>query len=58
MADSFTTEAFTLLALAIVAIIIRIIARITTVGVRNFQLDDYLMPLAAVRPSFLCRMTF
>ncbi|KAF7122907.1 hypothetical protein CNMCM5793_001018 [Aspergillus hiratsukae] len=48
MADSFTTEAFTLLALAIVAIIIRIIARITTVGIRNFQLDDYLMPLAGV----------
>ncbi|RHZ49765.1 hypothetical protein CDV55_102517 [Aspergillus turcosus] len=48
MADNFITEAFTLLALAIVTIIIRIIARITTVGFRNFQLDDYLMPLAGV----------
>ncbi|KAF7174023.1 hypothetical protein CNMCM5623_006329 [Aspergillus felis] len=48
MADSFTTEAFTLLALAIVVIILRIIARISTVGFHNFQLDDYLMPLAGV----------
>ncbi|EAW08923.1 uncharacterized protein ACLA_098650 [Aspergillus clavatus NRRL 1] len=47
-ADSFTIEAFTLLALAIVTIIIRVIARATTVGFRNFQLDDYLMPLAAL----------
>ena len=48
MADNFVTEAFTLLALAIVTIIVRMIARITTVGFRNFQLDDYLMPLAGV----------
>jgi hypothetical protein len=48
MGDSFTTEAFTLLSLAIVVIILRIIARFFTVGFHNFQLDDYLMPLAGV----------
>lgn len=50
MGDSFTTEAFTLLSLAIVVIILRIVARILTVGFHNFQLDDYLMPLAGVCP--------
>jgi hypothetical protein len=54
MGDSFTTEAFTLLSLAIVVIILRIIARFFTVGFHNFQLDDYLMPLAGVRPVALC----
>ncbi|KAH1978961.1 hypothetical protein KXW88_007481 [Aspergillus fumigatus] len=48
MGDSFTNEAFTLLSLAIVVIILRIVARIMTVGLHNFQLDDYLMPLAGV----------
>ncbi|GAB1200689.1 hypothetical protein APSETT444_010064 [Aspergillus pseudonomiae] len=46
--DDFTIEAFTLLALAIVAIGIRIAARWITAGPRNFQLDDFLMPLAGV----------
>lgn len=53
MGDSFTNEAFTLLSLAIVVIILRIVARIMTVGLHNFQLDDYLMPLAGVRSSTL-----
>ncbi|KAF9887271.1 hypothetical protein FE257_010399 [Aspergillus nanangensis] len=48
MADNFTIEAFTLLGIAIVAIIIRVVARWFTAGPRNFQLDDYLMPLAGV----------
>ncbi|KAL4875428.1 hypothetical protein BJY04DRAFT_232695 [Aspergillus karnatakaensis] len=44
----FNIEAFTLLALAVVAIGIRVAARWTTAGPKNFQLDDYLMPLAGV----------
>ncbi|KAL2826912.1 hypothetical protein BJY01DRAFT_262214 [Aspergillus pseudoustus] len=46
--SSFDTEAFTLLAFAIIAIAIRIVARWTVAGPKNFQLDDYLMPLAGV----------
>ncbi|KAI9933775.1 hypothetical protein ASPWEDRAFT_105068 [Aspergillus wentii DTO 134E9] len=46
--DAFATEAFTLLALAIVIIVLRTGARLFTAGVRNLQLDDYLMPLAGV----------
>ncbi|OJJ56037.1 hypothetical protein ASPSYDRAFT_400176 [Aspergillus sydowii CBS 593.65] len=44
----FEVEAFTLLAIAIVAIAIRVAARWSTAGPSNFQLDDYLMPLAGV----------
>lgn len=53
----FATEAFTLLAIAIVAIAIRIVARWKIAGPKNFQVDDYLMPLAGVPPSLLsiCR---
>lgn len=46
----FEVEAFTLLAIAIVAIAIRVAARWSTAGPSNFQLDDYLMPLAGVLP--------
>ncbi|KAE8355734.1 hypothetical protein BDV28DRAFT_145919 [Aspergillus coremiiformis] len=46
--DDFTVEAFTLLSIAIVAIAIRIVARWITAGPKNFQLDDFLMPLAGV----------
>lgn len=48
MADNFVTEAFTLLSLAIVTISCRTVARWITAGPKNFQLDDYLMPFAAV----------
>lgn len=48
MSDSFGTEAFTLLGLAVIIIGVRTGARLFMVGIRNFQLDDYLMPLAAV----------
>jgi hypothetical protein len=54
--SDFDVEAFTLLALAVVAIGIRIAARWTTAGPKNFQLDDYLMPLAGVFP--LATLTF
>ncbi|KAL2796013.1 hypothetical protein BJX66DRAFT_350286 [Aspergillus keveii] len=46
--SSFEIEAFTLLALAIITITLRIVARWTVAGPKNFQLDDYLMPLAGV----------
>jgi hypothetical protein len=45
----FVTEAFTLLAVAIVIIGLRTVARWIMVGPRNFQADDYLMLLACVR---------
>jgi hypothetical protein len=51
--DDFTIEAFTLLGIAIITIVIRIVARWITAGPRNFQLDDYLMPLAGVCGSFI-----
>lgn len=41
-------EAFTLLALALVIMIIRVWARWNQVGPSNWQLDDYLMPLTGV----------
>lgn len=44
----FVTEAFTLLAVAVVVIGLRTTARWIMVGPRNFQADDYLMPLACV----------
>ncbi|EPS28373.1 hypothetical protein POX_f07459 [Penicillium oxalicum] len=44
----FVTEAFTLLAVAIVIIGLRTVARWIMVGPRNFQADDYLMILACI----------
>ncbi|KAJ5646086.1 hypothetical protein N7490_002458 [Penicillium lividum] len=41
-------EAWVLLSLALVTIFIRIYVRWTHVGPANFQLDDYLMPLAEI----------
>ncbi|KLJ05419.1 hypothetical protein EMPG_11093 [Blastomyces silverae] len=41
-------EGFTLLALGIAFILVRMYARWSIVGLSNFQLDDYLMPLAGV----------
>lgn len=52
----FEVEAFTLLAIALVAIAIRVAARWTTAGPGNFQLDDYLMPLAGVLPFTFCQV--
>ncbi|KAH6637523.1 hypothetical protein C7974DRAFT_142926 [Boeremia exigua] len=48
MADSFTTEAFTLLGVGTAFIALRIVARAVAVGVHKFQFDDYLMCFAAV----------
>lgn len=41
-------EAWTLLSLALVTISVRVGVRWKLVGPANFQLDDYLMPLAGV----------
>lgn len=48
MASAFTTEAFTLLGVGVVVVALRTAARANVVGVKNFQLDDYLMCVAAV----------
>lgn len=50
--NPFITEAFALLAVALTVIFLRTIARATSVGVRRFQLDDYMMLLAAVSFAF------
>lgn len=49
MSDPFTTEAFTLLGVGIFVIALRSYSRITSVGFRGLQFDDYLMCVAAVR---------
>lgn len=46
--SDFTTEAFTLLELGLVIIGARTWARISQVGFRGLEPDDYLMLLAAV----------
>jgi hypothetical protein len=46
--NALITEAFALLGVALAVIFLRTIARATTVGIRGFQLDDYMMLLAAV----------
>jgi hypothetical protein len=46
--NPFITEAFTLLGVALATIVLRTYARVSSVGIRRFQLDDYMMLLAAV----------
>lgn len=43
-----TAEPFTLLSIGLITIIIRIYFRWRSVGVSNWQIDDYLMPLTGV----------
>lgn len=43
-------EAFSLLGVAVLLAALRTYARWTLAGPANFQLDDYLMPLAMVSP--------
>lgn len=47
-ANAFITEAFALLGVALLLIALRTYARASTVGFRRFQLDDYMMLVAAV----------
>lgn len=53
MAENFITEAFALLAIALVAIGLRLYIRILTVGFRKLALDDYLMIWAGVSALML-----
>lgn len=56
MADAFTKEAFTLLGVGIGLVALRTYARWSSVGIRNFMLDDYLMLVAVVgTPLLPCR---
>ncbi|KAH6649351.1 hypothetical protein F5144DRAFT_616551 [Chaetomium tenue] len=45
---SGNTEAFTLLSLVVVIIVLRTVVRLRSVGLRGLHLDDYLMPLAGI----------
>ncbi|KAK0726486.1 hypothetical protein B0T21DRAFT_413817 [Apiosordaria backusii] len=46
--SEFTVEVFTLLGVALLVIGLRTYVRLTTVGIKGFQADDYLMLVAAV----------
>lgn len=48
MAEDFIAEAFSLLGISLGVILLRMISRVSLVGGRNLQLDDYLMVLAGV----------
>ncbi len=56
MSENFVAEFFSLLGIALVVISLRIVSRISSLGLRRLQLDDYLMVLAGV--SDLCRYFF
>lgn len=49
-AKKFNIEAFTLLAIGILIIVLRTYARVSAVGFRRLQADDYLVWFAAVSP--------
>ena len=51
MVENFIAEAFSLLAVGLVVIAVRLYSRILTVGFRNLALDDYLMIVAGVSTS-------
>lgn len=48
MAEDSIAEAFSLLGISLGIILLRMISRISLVGTRKLQLDDYLMVLAGV----------
>lgn len=48
MSAGASVEGFTLMSLGLAFIGVRIVVRWTSIGPANFQLDDYLMPLAGV----------
>lgn len=47
-AHEFLVEEFTLLSIGIVFVILRTVSRLLSVGIKKFQLDDYLMIFALV----------
>ncbi len=49
MTENFIAEYFSLLAISLVVISLRTVSRISLLGIRKLQLDDYLMVLAGVR---------
>lgn len=51
--EAFIIESFTLLGVALVVVGMRTYVRLTTVGIKGFQADDYLMLVAAVSLFFL-----
>lgn len=48
MAENSIAEAFSLLGISLCVILLRLISRITLLGIRQLQVDDYLMALAGV----------
>ena len=52
MSENFVAEFFSLLGIALLVISLRIAARVSLLGIRRLQLDDYLMLLAGVRDLF------
>ena len=48
MADAFNKETFSLLGIGTVTVALRTYVRWSTIGFRQFMLDDYLMLLALV----------
>lgn len=55
---SFTTEAFSELAVGLTVIGIRTGVRLNLVGIKGFQIDDYLMLVAAVCLAFISCISF
>ena len=51
-----TPEQFILLAIGLFTILVRIFFRWRTVGISNWQLDDYLMPLTGVSSSISTKL--
>lgn len=49
MGENFTAEAWSLCAISLVFIAMRLYSRILTVGVHKLAADDYLMVIAGVR---------
>ena len=52
-ARQFNIEAFTLLGVGLTVTILRTYVRISSVGVKRLQVDDYLVWFAAVRKSIV-----
>ncbi|KAF9890787.1 hypothetical protein FE257_005357 [Aspergillus nanangensis] len=50
----FAKETWTLYAVGMLGVVLRFVARIRRLGIRNLQVDDYLMVFAAVWYTLLC----
>jgi hypothetical protein len=55
-ARQFNIEAFTLLGIGLTITVLRTYVRISSVGWRRLQVDDYLVWFAAVRNSYNCEV--